>query len=85
MVVFLCLGLEKMQQTAWPENKRLALSIVVNVEEGSELSVADGDRGPEPVDELGVVLKKPIRNFGNESNYQSVSYTHLTLPTNREV
>ena len=55
-----------MKKTAWPENNQLALSIVVNVEEGSELSVADGDRGPEPVDELGVVLKKPIRNFGNE-------------------
>lgn len=59
-----------MLKTAWPDNKRLALSIVVNVEEGSELTVADGDRGPDPVDELGVVLKKPIRNYGNESNYQ---------------
>ena len=59
-----------MKQTVWPENKRLALSIVVNVEEGSELSIAEGDRGPEPVDELGVVLRKPIRNYGNESNYQ---------------
>ena len=59
-----------MKQAVWPENNRLALSIVVNVEEGSELSVAEGDRGPEPVDELGVVLRKPIRNFGNESNYQ---------------
>jgi peptidoglycan/xylan/chitin deacetylase (PgdA/CDA1 family) len=54
---------------SWPEGKRLALSIVVNVEEGSELSLRDGDRGPEPVDELGVQLKAPIRNFGNESNY----------------
>ena len=54
----------------WPGGARLALSIVVNVEEGSELSVAEGDRGPEPVDELGITLKKPIRNFGNESNYQ---------------
>ena len=48
--------------TFWPQNKRLALSLVVNVEEGSELSIAEGDKGPEPVDELGVVLKKPIRN-----------------------
>ena len=48
-----------MKKTAWPENNQLALSIVVNVEEGSELSIADGDRGPEPVDELGVVLKSP--------------------------
>jgi peptidoglycan/xylan/chitin deacetylase (PgdA/CDA1 family) len=45
------------------------MSFVVNVEEGSEMSVARGDKGPEPVDELGVSLKIPIRNFGNESNY----------------
>lgn len=54
----------------WPGDRRLALSLVVNVEEGSELSVAEGDRGPEPVDELGVVLRKPVRNYGNESNYR---------------
>jgi len=42
------------------------MSFVVNVEEGSEMSPAEGDRGPEAADELGVVLKKPIRNFGNE-------------------
>ncbi|WP_137126064.1 polysaccharide deacetylase family protein [Roseomonas sp. HF4] len=53
----------------WPGGARLALSIVVNVEEGAEMSVRDGDKGPEPVDELGVALKAPIRNFGNESNY----------------
>jgi len=55
---------------SWPGNKRLALSIVVNVEEGAEANVADGDRGPEPVDELGVVPGKGMRNFGNESNYR---------------
>ena len=54
----------------WPGWARLALSVVVNVEEGSEMSLRDGDRGADPVDELGVVLKKPLRNFGNESNYQ---------------
>ncbi len=54
----------------WPANARLALSVVINVEEGAEASIADGDRGPEPVDELGITLKKPMRNFGNESNYQ---------------
>ena len=59
-----------MGNAAWPDGARLALSIVVNVEEGSELSIADGDRGPEPVDELGVTLKRPMRNYGNESNYQ---------------
>ena len=54
----------------WPGGARLALSFVVNVEEGAEMSIKDGDRGPEPVDELGLALKKPIRNLGNESNYQ---------------
>ena len=52
-----------------PRDERLALSIVVNVEEGSEQSIASGDKAPEPVDELGVSLKVPIRNYGNESNY----------------
>ncbi|MCP5467179.1 MAG: polysaccharide deacetylase family protein [Sinobacteraceae bacterium] len=55
---------------AWPNGARLALSLVVNVEEGAEFNIRDGDRGPEPVDELGIVLKKPVRNFGNESNYE---------------
>ncbi len=54
----------------WPNGAALALSIVVNVEEGAEMNVADGDRSPEPVDELNVVLTKPVRNYGNESNYQ---------------
>jgi peptidoglycan/xylan/chitin deacetylase (PgdA/CDA1 family) len=53
----------------WPGGARLALSLVVNVEEGSEMTVARGDRGMEPVDELGVFVKAPVRNYGNESNY----------------
>jgi peptidoglycan/xylan/chitin deacetylase (PgdA/CDA1 family) len=52
-----------------PRDQRLAMSFVVNVEEGAEQSVASGDKGPEPVDELGVALKIPIRNYANESNY----------------
>ena len=54
----------------WPDRARLAMSFVVNVEEGAEASVADGDKGPEAVDELGIAVKKPIRNFANESNYR---------------
>lgn len=53
----------------WPDGKTLALSIVVNIEEGSELSLREGDKKPEPVDELGVSLRIPIRNYMNESNY----------------
>lgn len=53
----------------WPEGAKVALSIVVNVEEGSEQSIARGDRGMEPVDELGIFVKGAVRNYGNESNY----------------
>ena len=54
----------------WPNGEKIAVSIVVNVEEGAEASIVEGDRGMEPVDELKVFVKKPIRNYGNESNYQ---------------
>ena len=33
------------------------------------MSIIRGDKGMEPVDELGVFVKAPIRNYGNESNY----------------
>ena len=59
-----------MPELTWPDGKTLALSIVVNVEEGAEMSIARGDKKPEPVDELGVALSIPIRNYGNESNYR---------------
>lgn len=55
---------------AWPNGAKLALSIVVNVEEGAERRIDEGDKRPEPVDELGAVPGKPIRIHGNESNYQ---------------
>lgn len=55
---------------SWPGEKRIALSLVVNVEEGAERSVARGDKGMEPVDELGMVVKDAIRSYPNESNYR---------------
>lgn len=55
---------------AWPGDAHLALSIVVNVEEGAEANINDGDKYPEPVDEMGIALKRSVRNFGNESNYR---------------
>ena len=54
----------------WPNGARLALSLVINVEEGAEANIADGDKYPEAVDELGMMLKKPVRNYPNESNYR---------------
>lgn len=53
-----------------PSDDALAVSIVVNVEEGAELSVLDGDRRAEPVDELGMAVPDGLRNHGNESNYR---------------
>lgn len=54
----------------WPNGARLALSIVVNVEEGAEMSVQDGDARSEPVDELSAAPRDPVRVHGNESNYR---------------
>lgn len=59
-----------MGAASWPNGAKLAISIVVNIEEGAELNIADGDPSPEPVDELGISMKRPIRNFANESNYR---------------
>jgi peptidoglycan/xylan/chitin deacetylase (PgdA/CDA1 family) len=58
------------RSVSWPRGERVALSIVVNVEEGSERSIVRGDKGMEAVDELGMFLKDPIRNYANESNYE---------------
>jgi allantoinase len=55
---------------SWPGDARLALSVVVNVEEGAEANILDGDKYPEAVDEMGIALKRPMRNHGNESNYR---------------
>ncbi len=54
----------------WPQDARIAVSLVVNAEEGSERSIVRGDSGMEAVDELGMFVKGPVRNHANESNYQ---------------
>ena len=53
----------------WPTGARVALSVVVNVEEGAEANIVDGDKYPEPVDEMGLAIKRSLRNYANESNY----------------
>jgi peptidoglycan/xylan/chitin deacetylase (PgdA/CDA1 family) len=54
----------------WPHDERIAVSFVVNVEEGSERSIVRGDKGMEAVDEFGMFVKDAIRNHANESNYR---------------
>ena len=56
-------------KSIWPNGAYLALSIVVNVEEGAENSIIDGDKQAEAVDEMGLTVKPGFRNFSNESNY----------------
>lgn len=57
------------RRAPWPGGARIALSLVVNVEEGAEARIDDGDPYPEPVDELGASPRRAVRNYGNESNY----------------
>src|SRR5260221_4601757 len=42
----------RLPQAGWPSGARVAVSIVVNVEEGAELSIADGDERNEAVYEV---------------------------------
>ena len=53
----------------WLNGATLALSIVVNVEEGAEMLVADGDLRAEAVDEMRMMMKAGTRNFSDESYY----------------
>jgi peptidoglycan/xylan/chitin deacetylase (PgdA/CDA1 family) len=54
----------------WPNGAGLALSLVINVEEGAEQNIDDGDAFPEPVDELQAVPRKAIRAGAAASNYR---------------
>ena len=54
----------RQERMDWPGGAKIALSVVVNVEEGSEMTVARGDRGMEPVDELGIHIKSAPRGAG---------------------
>ena len=55
----------------WPNNARLAISIVINYEEGSERSFAAGDPDQEPLTEWGSYpLPADIRNLAMESMYE---------------
>jgi len=58
-------------QGRWPNGARLAVSIVVNYEEGSERSLAMGDPDQEAMTEWGNYPMPPhIRNLAMESMYE---------------
>lgn len=51
---------------AWPNGSRLAVSVVVNFEEGAELQVGDGDTSSELLGEVVSAVKPGIRDQGQE-------------------
>ncbi len=54
----------------WPDGARVALSLVVNYEEGSEYSFAFGDTKQEAYKEYPKQLPEGVRDLGNESSYE---------------
>jgi peptidoglycan/xylan/chitin deacetylase (PgdA/CDA1 family) len=57
-------------QGTWPGGARVALNVVVNVEEGSERSMADGDGRGEGLGEVPRVIDPNYRDLGTESVYE---------------
>ena len=58
-------------QPAWPDGARLALSFVLNYEEGGEASVLHGDAGSEVyLTEVPGLEPRPSRDLGVESIYE---------------
>lgn len=57
-------------QARWPQGARVALSLVINWEEGSEHSLAFGDDTQEAYKEYPKVLPEGVRDLANESVYE---------------
>ena len=51
----------------WPNNSRIAISVVVNYEEGSEYSILDGDEAHESNNEVPSPVPPSQRDLANES------------------
>jgi peptidoglycan/xylan/chitin deacetylase (PgdA/CDA1 family) len=54
----------------WPNGARVAVSIVMNYEEGSERSIPDGDGRADGLSELPIALEPGIRDLCVESVYE---------------
>jgi peptidoglycan/xylan/chitin deacetylase (PgdA/CDA1 family) len=51
---------------AWPDGQRLAVSVVINFEEGAEQQVGDGDPASERIGEVISVVEPGVRDLGQE-------------------
>jgi peptidoglycan/xylan/chitin deacetylase (PgdA/CDA1 family) len=56
----------KWPDITWPGGRRLAVSLVVNFEEGAELQVGDGDPVSERIGEVVSVVEAGVRDIGQE-------------------
>jgi peptidoglycan/xylan/chitin deacetylase (PgdA/CDA1 family) len=54
----------------WPDGARVAVSLVVNYEEGAERSVPDGDASSEAFGEIRYPMPEGTRDLAAESNYE---------------
>ena len=54
----------------WPDNARIAISVVVNYEEGSEYSLLDGDPAHESNNEVPSPVPPDQRDLANESFFE---------------
>ena len=54
----------------WPNNSRIAISVVVNYEEGSEYSILDGDEAHESNNEVPSPVPPSQRDLANESFFE---------------
>jgi peptidoglycan/xylan/chitin deacetylase (PgdA/CDA1 family) len=53
----------------WPNGARVAVSLVVNFEEGAELAIGDGDDRNERIGEVTSVVEPGLRDFGQEEMF----------------
>ena len=57
-------------QVEWPNGARIAVSVVVNYEEGAEYSILDGDSQSESMGEVPSPVTPGERDLANESFYE---------------
>ena len=61
----------------WPHQARVAVSFVLNIEEGAELAISDGDSRNEGVYEI-VLETKDIPDVAMESHFECGSESQVT-------